>query len=205
MAPRIAVIYYSATGNVRALAQAVAEGAAEGGAEVRLRAVPELPPEMLISRYQVWGRHHSPDYPVEEASLADLEWADGIAFGTPTRFGNVSAQLKLFLDEAGKLWQEGSLVDKVVTAFTSSQTSHGGQEATILALSNTFYHWGCIIVPLGYTLSEVFNETGNPYGTSFTSGHSVSGPDEPTLSVARHQGSRLARITELVAFGSAAN
>jgi NAD(P)H dehydrogenase (quinone) len=137
---RIAVIYYSATGNVHALARAVAAGAADEGAEVRLRHVAELAPEMLISFKQHWGRHRSELEDQPEAALEDLEWAHGIAFGTPTRFGNVSAQLKVFLDLAGELWERGALVDKVATSFTSSQTEHGGQESTILALNNTFYN-----------------------------------------------------------------
>src|SRR4029453_4060306 len=132
------------------------------------------------------------DEPV--ATLEDLEWADGVAFGTPTRFGNVAAQLKQFMDQAGKLWQEGKLADKVATAFTASMTAHGGQESTILALNNSFYHWGMLILPLGYTVSEVFNAGGNPYGTSFTSGKSVTGPDAKALAVARYQGQRLARF-----------
>jgi NAD(P)H dehydrogenase (quinone) len=154
---RIAVIYYSATGNVHALARAVAEGAADEGAEVRLRHVAELPEEMLISFKQYWGRHRSELEDQPDAALEDLEWADGIAFGTPTRFGNVAAQLKLFLDLAGELWQQGKLIDKVATAFTSAQTEHGGHESTILALNNTLYHWGAIVLPLGYTAHEAFN------------------------------------------------
>ena len=139
---RIAVIYYSATGNVHALARAVAEGAADEGAEVRLRRVAELREEMLISFKQYWGRHRSELEDQPEAQLEDIEWADGIAFGTPTRFGNVAAQLKVFLDLAGELWQQGKLIDKVATAFTSAQTEHGGHESKILALNNTLYHWG---------------------------------------------------------------
>jgi NAD(P)H dehydrogenase (quinone) len=141
-AAKVLVAYYSATGHVHRLARAVAEGAQAEGAEVRLRPVEELASEILISQNQAWGRHRSEvsDEPI--ASLDDLEWADGIAFGTPTRFGNVAAQLKMFLDQAGQLWQQGKLINKVVTAFTSSQTAHGGQESTILALNNTFYHWG---------------------------------------------------------------
>ncbi len=102
----------------------------------------------------------------------------------------MAAQLKMFLDEAGELWQQGKLVNKVVTAFTSSQTAHGGQESTILALNNTFYHWGSIVLPLGYTVSEVFNGGGNPYGTSYTSGTRVGAVDADTLAVATAQGRR---------------
>jgi NAD(P)H dehydrogenase (quinone) len=198
MEARIAVIYYSATGNVHWLAEAVAEGAEQSGSEVRLRHVEELASEQLISQNQYWGRHRSlvADEPV--ASLDDLEWADGVAFGTPTRFGNVSAQLKQFIDQAGRLWQEGKLADKVGTGFTSAQTAHGGQESTILALNNTLYHWGMLILPLGYTVHEVFAAGGNPYGSSFESGHTVTGPDEHALALARYQGQRLARYAEVI-------
>jgi NAD(P)H dehydrogenase (quinone) len=133
------------------------------------------------------------------ATLDDLEWADGIAFGTPTRFGNVAAQLKQFIDQAGELWQQGKLADKVATAFTSSQTPHGGQESTILALNNTLYHWGMLILPLGYTVQEVFAAGGNPYGTSFTTDHSVTGPDDVAVALARYQGQRLARFAAVIA------
>jgi len=196
---RVAVIYYSATGNVHKLAHALAEGAAEDGAEVRLRHVEELAAEMLISQNQHWGRHRSEVEDEPTATLDDLEWADGLAFGTPTRFGNVAAQLKQFMDQAGRLWQEGKLADRVGTAFTSSMTTHGGQESTILALNNTLYHWGMLILPLGYTASEVFNAGGNPYGTSFTSGKEVRGPDARAQAVARYQGRRLARFAHVVA------
>ena len=197
-AARVLVVYYSATGRVHALAKAVAEGAEEVGADVRLRHVEELASEMLISQNQAWGRHRSEvnDGPI--ASLDDLEWADGIAFGTPTRFGNVAAQLKLFIDEAGQLWEEGKLINKVMTAFTSAQTDHGGQESTILALANTFYHWGAIVLPLGYTVSEVFAGGGNPYGASFTSGIRVGPPDPETIAVASAQGRRLARVAQVI-------
>jgi NAD(P)H dehydrogenase (quinone) len=195
---RVAVIYYSATGNVHRLAHAVADGALKEGADVRVRHVEEMASELVISQNQHWGRHRSEveDEPI--ATLDDLEWADGVAFGTPTRFGNVAAQLKQFMDQAGRLWQEGKLADRVGTAFTSSMTTHGGQESTILALNNTLYHWGMLILPLGYTASEVFNAGGNPYGTSYTSGKEVSGPDARAQAVARYQGQRLARYADVV-------
>ena len=198
-AARVAVIYYSATGNIHRLAHALADGATEQGADVRIRHVEELASEMLISQNQHWGRHRAEveDEPV--ASLDDLEWADGVAFGTPTRFGNVAAQLKQFIDQAGRLWQEGKLADRVATAFTASMTAHGGQESTILALNNSLYHWGMVILPLGYTASEVFNAGGNPYGTSYTSGKRVEGPDARALAAARYQGQRLARFAMVIA------
>ena len=196
---RVAVIYYSATGHVHAMAHAVADGAEREGAEVRLRHVAELADELLISQNQYWGRHRSEVENEPVAQLEDLEWADGLAFGTPTRFGNVAAQLKLFLDLAGELWQQGRLIDKVATTFTSSQTEHGGQESTILALNNTLYHWGMLVLPLGYTVEEALNGGGNPYGASFTSGDRVdSRVDEETVLVARAQGARLARVARVM-------
>jgi NAD(P)H dehydrogenase (quinone) len=197
---RIAVIYYSATGNVHALANAVAEGAESAGAEVRVRQVEEIASEQLISQNQHWGRHRAAVRDMPDATLADLEWADGIAFGTPTRFGNVAAQLKQFMDQAGDLWETGRLADKLATSFTSSQTEHGGQETTLLALNNTFYHWGMVVVPLGYTVHEVYASGGNPYGTSYTSGRNLPGAlPEDTLKVARAQGARLARFAAVIA------
>ena len=196
---RVAVIYYSATGNVHGLARAVAEGAEGAGAEVRLRHVEELASELMISQNQYWGRHRSQVADAPVASLDDLDWADGIAFGSPTRFGNVAAQLKQFIDQAGALWQRGALVDKVATAFTSSQNPHGGQESTILALNNTFYHWGSILLPLGYTVTDVFHGGGNPYGASYTSGTRVGEPDPDTRAAAMAQGSRLARVARVIA------
>jgi len=196
--PRVLVAYYSATGHVHALAKALAQGAEREGAEVRMRPVEGLAPEMLISQNQAWGRHRSEVGAEPTATLGDLEWADGIAFGTPTRFGNVAAQLKMFLDQAGELWQQGKLINKVVTAFTSSQTAHGGQESTILALNNTFYHWGAIVLPLGYTVSDVFHGGGNPYGASYTSGTRVGELDADTIAVANAQGRRLARVAGVI-------
>ena len=154
---------------------------------------------MQISFKQHWGRHRSEIEDQPDASIDDLEWADGIAFGTPTRFGNVAAQLKVFLDLGGELWARNALADKVATSFTASQTVHGGQESTVLALNNTFYHWGAIVLPIGYTAQESFNGLGNPYGASYTSGRRADGrPDMPSLVVARAQGARLARVTAAV-------
>ena len=189
---KVAVIYYSSTGTVHALAQAVAEGAASTGATVRLRRVAELAPDSTIDENPQWRRHaDEAAASVAEASLGDLAWADAFAFGTPTRFGTPAAQLKQFIDQAGGLWREGELADKPVTAFTSAYNRHGGNEATILSLGNVFYHWGSLIVPPGYTDQAVYAAGGNPYGASASGG----GPDTAALDAARHQGRRLAEIT----------
>jgi NAD(P)H dehydrogenase (quinone) len=194
MSVRVAVIYYSATGNVHALASALAEGAEKRGAEVRLRRVHELAPDTAIDSNPAWRAHvDATRETVPEAALDDLEWANAYAFGTPTRFGNVASQLKQFLDLAGGLWQAGKLQDKPVTSFTSSANRHGGQESTILALNNVFYHWGCLIVPPGYTDPLLYASGGNPYGVSWPSGGG-EGPDDATLEAARYQGRRLVEV-----------
>ncbi|MGC5014344.1 NAD(P)H:quinone oxidoreductase [Streptosporangium sp. DT93] len=195
MTVKVAVIYYSATGSVHALARAVAEGAASAGAEVRLRRVAELAPDSAIDRNPLWRRHADAAGAVPEASIDDLAWADAFAFGTPTRFGAPAAQLKQFIDQAGGLWQEGVLADKPVTAFTSAFNRHGGSEATILSLGNVFYHWGALIVPPGFTDPAVYAAGGNPYGTSHVTGPTGDGPDTAALEAAAYQGLRLARIT----------
>ncbi|MFB7781046.1 NAD(P)H:quinone oxidoreductase [Streptomyces bauhiniae] len=194
MSVRIAVIYYSATGNVHQLAQAVSEGAAARNAEVRLRRVRELAPDTAVDANPAWRAHvDATRDSVPEATLEDLEWATAYAFGTPTRFGNVSSQLKQFIDLTGGLWQAGVFHNKPVTSFTSALNRHGGQESTLLSLNNVFYHWGCIIVPPGYTDPLLYEAGGNPYGTSWPSGGG-EGPDEATLAAADYQGRHLADI-----------
>ncbi len=193
MAVKVAVIYYSATGNVYKLAQAVEEGAKEAGAEVRFRKVHELAPEEAIKSNQGWSDHALMTEDVPEADLADLDWADAYIFGTPTRFGNVSAQLKQFIDTAGGLWFEGKLADKVVSGFTSASNAHGGHESTLLSLYNVFAHWGAILVTPGYTDPLLFEAGGNPYGAS-----STNEPSEQELAAARYLGRRVAEKAALL-------
>lgn len=195
MTVKIAVIYYSATGAVHALAEALAEGTASVGAEVRLRRVAELAPPGAIDQDPRWRRHVDATASIAEAAVGDLAWADAFAFGTPSRFGAPAAPLKQFIDRTGGLWREGGLADKPVTAFTSAFNRHGGNEATILSLGNVFYHWGALVVPPGFTDPTVYAAGGNPYGTSFVTGPSGDGPDAAALEAARYQGRRLARIT----------
>ncbi|MEZ0610663.1 NAD(P)H:quinone oxidoreductase [Fibrella sp. WM1] len=188
---KVAIIYYSATGTTYELAKAVEEGAKQAGAETRLLKVRELAPEEAIASNEGWTKHRLETQDVPEATLADLEWADAIVLGAPTRYGLPAAQLKQFIDTTGPLWGQGKLVDKIASAFTSAATAHGGHESTILALCNTFYHWGSIIVGPGYADPIQF-QAGNPYGTSFTSQNGTVSPDETALASARFQGKRVA-------------
>jgi NAD(P)H dehydrogenase (quinone) len=204
MSPKVLVVYYSATGSVYRLAEAVADGAREAGADVRLRQVAELAPEAAIASNPDWAQHRADTGHVPLATLEDLDWADGFAFGTPSRYGTPASQIKQFIDSASSLWHEGKLSDKAVTTFVSSAEQHGGQEATILSLHNVFYHWGSIIVPLGYTDDIVYEAGGNPYGTSWPAGFPSTMPDDVVLACARYQGGRLARFSRLLAADRAA-
>jgi NAD(P)H dehydrogenase (quinone) len=196
-----AVIYYSSTGTVHALAQAAAEGAEKAGAQVRLRKVAELAPPDVVEARPAWAQHLRDTADVLEASLDDLAWADVVLFGTPTRFGNPTSQLRAFLETTGPLWIQGKLAGKVYSAFTASNTAHGGQESTLLALGNTFYHWGGIIVPPGYTDPVQF-KTGNPYGTSHVAGGGP--PDDVVLEAARFQACRAVDTAAALKAGRAA-
>lgn len=193
MSINCAIIYYSATGTTYKMARAIEEGAREAGAEIRFRKVKELAPEEAIRSNQGWVAHRKETQNVPEATMDDLEWADAIFFGTPTRYGLPTAQLKQFIDQSGPLWSKGKLVDKIVSSFTSAATPHGGHETTLTALNNTFYHWGCIIVPPGYADPIQF-KAGNPYGASFVSNNGELEPDETALASARFQGRRMIEV-----------
>jgi NAD(P)H dehydrogenase (quinone) len=196
---KVAVIYYSATGNVHALAEAVADGAAEAGAEVRLRRVAELAPPEAIDSNPAWRAHVDASADIGVATIDDVRWADGLAFGSPARFGNISAAMKQFLELTGPLWFEGELANKVATGFASASNTHGGNESSLLALHNTFYHWGAIVAAPGFTDPAVVRAGGNPYGTSHGSAGGLPGSD--VLAAGRYQGRRLAAITDLIAAG----
>lgn len=199
--PKVAVIYYSSTGTVHRLAEAVAEGARETGAEVRLRRVAELAPAAAVASNPAWAAHVEAVRDVPLADQADLEWADAYLFGTPTRFGNVASQLKQFLDGSGGLWAQGKLADKVAAGFTSAGNAHGGQESTLLALYNTLYHWGCFIVPPGYTDPAVYAAGGNPYGVSVSAMNGEPRPTAEILAAARYLGRRVAAVSAWILKG----
>lgn len=168
-ATKTAIIYYSSTGTVDAMARRAAQAAEKEGAEVRLRHVAETAPQEAIDSQDAWVRHRAQvsDEPV--ASPDDIAWADVVLLGTPTRFGHVASQLQGFIDTLGPLWSEGGLADKVYAGFTATQTLHGGQETTLLSLYTAVVHWGGIIVPPGYT-DELKFADGNPYGASKVTG-----------------------------------
>ena len=189
----ILVLYYSKGGALREMAHLVARGVNQvAGAAARLRTVPTVAPRTEVAEPAV------PDEGAPYATLADLEECAGLAMGSPTRFGNMAAPMKFFLDTTGALWAKGSLVGKPAAVFTSTASLHGGQETTLTSMMLPLLHHGMLIVGLPYTLAEV-NTTasgGTPYGASHWAGTSDDKPltdEERTLCIAL--GKRLAEIT----------
>jgi NAD(P)H dehydrogenase (quinone) len=167
---KLAIIYYSATGHGTTMANRVAAAAESAGAEVRLRHVAETHDPESFASNPAWTANYEATKDLPVATGDDIVWADAVIFGSPTRFGSPAAQLRTFIDSLGGLWSEGKLADKVYAAYTSSNSLHGGQETTLLALYITLMHWGGIIVPPGYTDPVKFVD-GNPYGVSLLTTH----------------------------------
>ncbi|MDQ3579192.1 MAG: NAD(P)H:quinone oxidoreductase [Actinomycetota bacterium] len=199
---KVAVVYHSATGSVHALARAAADAAAKEGAEVRLVKTRELALAEAVNSNEAWAAHAARTEDVPEASMDDLDWADVILIGSPTRFGLPAAQVKQFIDLAGPLWSQGKLVDKVASSFTSAGTAHGGQETTITAINNTFHHWGAIIVTPGYADPIQF-QAGNPYGASHVSNNGQTPPGETELASVSFQARRAVGIAAALKRGRA--
>ncbi len=201
---RVLVLFYSTYGHIKALADAVAEGAREvPGAEVSLRRAPEtLSEDILAQMGALDAQKAMADIPV--ATHEDLESADAIIFGTPTRFGNMIGQMRLFLDSTGPLWAGDKLVGKVGSVFTGTATQHGGQESTILTFHTYLLHMGMVVVGLPYSwkgqmrLDEITG--GSPYGISTIAGGDGSRmPSDNELEGARYQGRHVARIAAKIA------
>ncbi|WP_027109244.1 NAD(P)H:quinone oxidoreductase type IV [Lacticigenium naphthae] len=163
---KVAIIFYSMGGTNVQLAKWAAAGAEAAGAEVRIRKVQELAPDAVIENSSVWKTTVEAIKDIPVATSEDIEWADALIFSTPSRFGTMASQLKQFLDMQGGLWATGKTVNKVVSAMSSAQNPHGGQEATILSLYTSMMHWGTIIAAPGYSDAVLVKAGGNPYGTS---------------------------------------
>lgn len=191
---KVLVLYYSSYGHIETMAYAVAEGAREAASEVVVKRVPELVPEDVArsSGYKM-------DQPAPIATVQELADYDAIIFGTGTRYGNMTAQMKNFIDQTGALWASGALVGKVGSVFTSSATQHGGQESTILTFHPVLLHLGFVVVGLPYAfqgqmgLTEVMGNS--PYGASTLAGGDGSRqPSAIELEGARYQGRHVAQI-----------
>jgi NAD(P)H dehydrogenase (quinone) len=172
---KLAIIYYSSTGTLHGMAKRLQAAGEKAGAEVRLRQVAELAPAEAIASNEAWSQHFDATKDEPKASADDVVWADAVLFGSPTRYGNVASQLKQFLDTLGPQWAQGLLANKAYAGFTATQTAHGGQESTLLALYNTIYHFGGVVVAPGYTDPSKFVD-GNPYGVSHVTGASNDAP-----------------------------
>jgi NAD(P)H dehydrogenase (quinone) len=191
---KVLVVYYSSWGHVSAMAQAVAEGARSAGAEVTVKRVAELVPAEVAKQF-----HYKDESDIPVAEPSELANYDAIIFGTPTRFGNMAAQMKNFLDQTGGLWAKGALVGKVAGVFTSTGTQHGGQESTILSTHVVLLHQGMVVVGLPYSFqgqSGVSEVMGNsPYGASTIAGSDgTRQPSAVELEGARYQGKHIAEI-----------
>ncbi|HEY9447063.1 MAG TPA: NAD(P)H:quinone oxidoreductase [Burkholderiales bacterium] len=196
---KVQVIFYSMYGHIYKMAEAIAAGVREvPGTEVSLYQVPELVPEDVLEKSGAKAaRAAFSNVPI--ATVAQLPDADAIIFGTGTRFGNMTAQMRNFLDQTGGLWMNGSLVGKVGSVFTSTATQHGGQETTITSFHSTLLHQGMIIVGVPYTEQRLLNMDeitgGTPYGAStLTKGDGSRMPSENELAIARYQGRHVATI-----------
>jgi NAD(P)H dehydrogenase (quinone) len=196
---KVLVLYYSSYGHIEKMAEAVAEGVREGGAEAVIKRVPELVPEEVAK-----ASHFKLDQKAPVATVAELPGYDAIIIGVPTRFGNMPAQMKNFLDQTGGLWFQGKLIGKVGSVFTSSASQHGGQESTILTTHTVLLHHGMVIVGLPYSfqgqlgVKEVTG--GSPYGAStIADGDGSRQPSENELAAARFQGRHVAQIAAKLA------
>lgn len=201
---KVFVVFYSMYGNTAKLAKAVAEGARQvENVEVSLRQVDELVPKEIIEANEVTKRVKGELADISIATNEDLVEADGIVFGTPTRYGNMCAQMKQFIDKTGSLWAEGKLINKVAGIFTSTSTLHGGQETTIITSMIPLLHLGMIIVGIPYSEQRLFSlETGggSPYGASSVSGPKADRPPtENDLEIAKTLGRRVAEIAKKIA------
>ena len=192
---KILVLYYSMYGHIETMAKAVADGARSvEGAEVTIKRVPELMSEEVARKAGA-----KLDQPAPIATVDELAGYDAIIFGTPTRFGNMCAQMRNFLDQTGGLWVKGALVGKVGSVFTSTGTQHGGQETTITSFHSTLLHQGMIVVGTPYSCQGLLNMTeitgGSPYGAGTLAGADGSRqPSENELKIARFQGEHVANI-----------
>jgi len=198
---KVLVLYYSSYGHIETMAEEVARGAREAGAEVAIKRVPEIVPDHVAQR-----AGYKLDQRAETAAVAELPDYDAIIFGTPTRFGNMAAQMKNFLDQCGGLWFENKLVGKVGSVFTATGSQHGGQESTILSVHTVLLHLGMVVVGLPYTFKgqmRMDEVTGcSPYGASTLADDGSGGDRRPSaneLAGARFQGRHIAEIARALA------
>ena len=192
--PKVLIAFYSRNSSTEILANAIAQGAIEEGAEVRVRRAREFVGDEVMSQVPGWRESaHAMNEKYEAPTEADAEWADAIVFGTPTRFGSISSELKAYIDGLGGLWFQGKLNGKVGSVFGATSSLHGGNESTLLSIYTPMAHLGLIIVPLGYADPAMF-KAGTPYGATHVSARDTQKPDDDHLAVARFQGRRVTSV-----------
>ena len=191
MSVKLAVLYYSTYGTNDQMAEIAAEAARAAGAEVRLLRVPETAPAEVVAGQDAWKAQAEKMAHIPEATVADMEWANAYLISAPTRFGIMASQMRAFIDTLGGVWAQGGLANKAISAMTSAQNTHGGQETTLLSFYATAMHWGGIVVAPGFTDPAIFEAGGNPYGYSHTQGQDF---DEKSRAAIGHQARRLVEI-----------
>lgn len=196
----LAIVFYSMGGTNYQLARWAKEGAEQSGANVKVLKVEELAPQSVIDGNENWKATVEATKDVPVVTSEDIEWADAIIFSTPTRFGVMPSQMKQFLDMQGGIWASGKTVNKVVSAMSSAQNPHGGQEATILSLYTAMMHWGAIIAAPGYSDESIFAAGGNPYGTSVTVNQEGNIVEDAEAAV-KYQAKRTVQVAEWVKNG----
>lgn len=191
MTIKLAIIYYSSYGTNHQMASIAAEAAKAAGAQVRLLKAPETAPAEVVASVDAWQAHAEKTADIPEATAEDMEWANAYLISCGTRFGVMASQMRAFIDTLGGLWGKGGLANKPVTAMTSAQNAHGGQETTLLSLYTTVMHWGGFVVAPGYTDEVIFKTGGNPYGYSHTQGTEFT--DDVKTAIG-HQARRLVEV-----------
>ena len=194
---RLAIVYYSTYGTNHQMADIAAAAAKAAGADVRVRRVKETAPEGVVNGQDPWRAQVERSKHIPEATLDDLEWANAFLFSAPTLYGAAASQMRAFVDQTGPLWGTGKLANKAASAMSSAQNAHGGQETTVQSLNNMFAHWGCIIVPPGYTDPITFQSGANPYGVTVTA--TRQGMPDPVQEAIRHQARRLVEFAGKIA------
>ncbi|MBW7921409.1 MAG: NAD(P)H:quinone oxidoreductase [Rubellimicrobium sp.] len=191
MSVKLAIVYYSTYGTNHTMATIAAEAAHAAGAEVRVLKAAETAPAAVVAGQEPWKAHAEATAEVPTVTVDDMEWANAYLFSCPTRYGVMASQMRAFIDTLGPLWAKGGLAGKALSAMSSAQNTHGGQEQTIMSFYATACHWGSVIVPPGYTDPVLFKAGGNPYGYSHTQGTPFT--DDVKAAIA-HQAKRLVEV-----------
>lgn len=191
MTVKLAIIYYSSYGTNHRMAEIAAEAARAAGAEVRLLKVPETAPDSVVSGVDAWQAQAERTADIPQVTAEDMEWANAYLISAPTRFGIMASQMRAFIDTLGGVWAKGDLSNKAVSAMTSAQNRHGGQETTLQSFYATIHHWGGIVVAPGYTDPAIYKVGGNPYGYSHTQGDEFT---DDIIAAISHQARRLVEV-----------